>query len=219
MIDHHTFHDAYLKIGQYKSIHLGCVELEVAVYEDDPYSDVVDDPSQYIDGVRVSGEFNFDTSPIEWRDKHPIKPNVTGELTINSEGESTKFTILILEKTNEIDHSKFTDLEKRQLKRYFWSFYGIGKPAWDKIGLFPSDYTGKRATATPQKVFTCTDFRGFHALDVSSLIVAANHKQARETLIAELKRRGIYDSDVEFTLSEVNIYHPGAIILQDGEDS
>jgi hypothetical protein len=218
MIDHFTFDDAYLKIGQHKSLHMHRVELEVAVYEDDPYADAVDDPAQYIDGVRISGEFSFDTSPIHYQDKHPVKPNVTGELTLNSEGESSKFTILVLEKTNEIDHSTFTDLEKRQLRRYYWSFFGIGKPAWDKIGLFPTDYTGKKSTAQPQKVFTCTDFRGFHPLEVSSLIVAPNQKQARESLIAELKRRGLYDSDVEFTLSEVNIYHPGAIILHDGED-
>lgn len=219
MIDRHTFYDSYLKIGQYKSIALHQVELEVAVYDDDPYADTVEDPSQYIDGLRISGEFSFDRHPITSQDNHPIKPNVTGDLTLNYEGDTTKFTILILEKTNEIDHSQFTNLEKRQQRRYYWSFYGIGKPFSDKIGLFPTDYTGKRKShPAPQRVFTCTDFRGFHWSGVSSLIVAANQKQAKESLIAELKRRGLYEEDVQLTISEVNIRHPGAIILNDGEE-
>lgn len=217
MIDHHTFKECELKIGQHKFISCG-VELEVAVYEDDPYSDSVDDPAQYIDGVRVSGEFQFDRSPIVHSDKHPVRPNVTGDLLVKSEGETTKFTILIMEKTNEIDHSEFTDLEKRQVRRYYWSFFGIGKPGWDKIGLFPTDYTGKKTVQSPQRVFSCNDFRGYWPSGVSSVVVAANQKQARDILVAELKRRGIHDGEVEFSLSEVNIYHPGAIILNDGED-
>lgn len=207
MLQHLTL-DGDLKIGQYKTI--SCkVQLEVAVVEDDDWADDIPiDYSQFVDGVRVIGELSFDTSPIEWRDKHPVKKSVTGELVLSDGEETTKINILIVEKSGEVD------ILPRQIKRYFWQFFAVGKPAWDKLKIFPENYRGR----TMNRIYSCTDFRGYWPVGVASIIVATDKKEAKRLLDAKLKEAGIPpEGDGHYTLTEIDIQSKGAVILNDGK--
>lgn len=64
------------------------------------------------------------------------------------------------------------------------------------------------------KVFTCTDHEG-HWVDVASVVVAENEQQAFVLLKDELERQGLADDS--FTLKELDVNTPKAIVLCDGE--
>ena len=68
MINRYRFENGSLSIGQHKTITCR-VDLEVATLEDDEYAEHRDDPSQYVDGVRVTGELSFDQIK-EWLKKN-----------------------------------------------------------------------------------------------------------------------------------------------------
>lgn len=207
MLQHLTL-NGDLKIGQYKTIFCK-VQLEIAVVEDDDWADDIPiDYSQFVDGVRVIGELSFDTSPIEWRDKHPVKKSVTAELMLNDGDNTTKINILLIEQSGAVD------ILPRQIKRYFWQFFAIGKPAWDKIGIFPANYRGR----TMNRVYSCTDFRGYWPVGVSSVIVATDKKEAKRMLNAKLREAGIpMEGDGNYTLTEIDIQAKGVVILNDGK--
>jgi len=201
--------DGELKIGQYKTIYC-TVQLKIAVIEDDDWAkeQVAIDYSQFIDGVRVTGELSFDTSPIEWRDKHPVKKSTIGELLLSDGDETTKINILLLDKSGEVD------ILHKQIKRYFWQFFAIGKPAWDKIKIFPDNYRGK----TMNRIYSCTDFRGYWPVGVSSVIVASDKKEAKKMLDFSLREAGIpLEGDGDYTLNEIDIQKKSVVILNDGK--
>ena len=132
----HLFFDGELKFGQYKTIFCK-VELEIITIEDDDWAepDPDYDPKQYIDGVRVTGEFSFDTSPI-FEDKHPVVPNAMGELILKDGEDTTKMNILVVERNSVVQ------IKPKHINRYFWLFFAIGKPVWDKLRLYPENYRG-----------------------------------------------------------------------------
>lgn len=206
----HLVLDGDLKIGQYKTI--SCkVQLEIAVVEEEDEwaeDEIPVDYSQFVDGVRVVGELSFDTSPIEWRDKHPVKKSTTGTLLLRDGEETTKINILFIEQ------SGVTDILPRQIKRYFWQFFAIGKPAWDKIKIFPENYRGR----TMNRIYSCTDFRGYWPVGVASVIVATDKREAKRMLDAKLREAGIpIEGDGNYTLTEIDIQAKGVVILNDGK--
>ena len=196
-----------LKFGQYKTISCN-VQLEVDTHEDDEWAepDPKYNPANYIDGVRVTGEFSFDTSPLDSREKHPIKNNAIGELILRDGDESTKLNILVVERTASVD------IVPKKIKRYFWLFFVVGKPIWDKLGIFPTNWKG----VNMNKIYACTDFRGYWPVSVASVIVAADKREAKSLLDQKLREAGIHVEDCEYTLTEISIDKKGAVILNDG---
>jgi hypothetical protein len=199
-----------LKFGQHKCISCN-VELEVDTHEDDEWAepDPNYNPDNYIDGVRVTGEFSFDAGPIDaWRDKHPIKPNAIGELMLRDGDESSKLNILVVERTAVVD------IVPKKIKRYFWLFFVVGKPIWDSLGIFPENYRGVKMN----RVFACTDFRGYWPVGVASVIVAADKREAKTLLDQKLREAGIpIEGDGDYTLTEISTDKKGATILNNGD--
>lgn len=199
-----------LKFGQYKTISCN-VQLEVATVDDDEWAepDPNHNPADYVDGVRVTGEFSFDYSPLnDYREKHPVKPNAIGELVLRDGDESTKLNILVVERTAAVD------IIPKKIKRYFWLFFVIGKPKWDKLGIFPENYRG----VNMNRVYACTDFRGYWPVGVASVIVAADKREAKRLLDQKLREAGIpIEGDGDYTLTEISIEQKGAVILNKGD--
>lgn len=218
-----------LKIDQYKSI--SCkVDLEIDQLEHDEWadSDPNYDPDNYINDIRVIGELNFDTSPIAWNDKHPVKINAIGKLVVTRDDfplmenqeviiqsmidkkiftSSSHFNILITEKINEVD------IVPKKIRRYFWRFFIVGKPIIDLIQIFPNNYTGVKMN----KVFYCTNFRGYWPVGVSSVIVAKDKEDARSILTQQLIESSILIEDSnDFELKEINLNERKAVVLNDG---
>lgn len=210
MLQHYVL-DGSLKIGQHKAIDCK-VQLEVATLEDDEWAD--DQPAHnhddYIDGVRVTGELSFDTSPIQ--DKHPVQRNVVAELTVRHEGEQSRFNVLLLERTGTVDVGP--EPRRNSIKRYFWLFFALGKPLNDGLELFPDNYRGRNMN----RIFTCTDFRGYWPVGVASVIVAKSRTEAHRMLKQKLKEAGIpEEGDGKYTLTELSIEKPGVVILNNGD--
>lgn len=64
------------------------------------------------------------------------------------------------------------------------------------------------------KIFTCDDHSGYWPAGSASVVVAANAKQARELLVAELQRRKLPH---EFaTVRQLDTSAPKAVILYNG---
>lgn len=209
MIQHFNF-DGSLNIGKYKTISCA-VQLEVTTIVDDDWA--VDDGipidyTQFVDGVRVIGELSFDTSPIDFREKHPVKKSVVGELTLSDGDDTTKINILLIEQSGAVD------IIPRQIKRYFWQFFAIGKPVWDRLKIFPENYRGKNMN----RIYSCTDFRGYWPVGVASVIVAMDKKEAKQLLMRQLRDAGIpKEGDGNYTLTEIDIQNKGVVILNDGK--
>lgn len=197
-----------LKFGQHKGIFCA-VQLQIDIHEEDDWaeSDPNYNPANYIDGVRVVGEFSFDTSPIVWADKHPVKPNAIGELIVRDGEDSSKLNILITEKSGE------SDVVPKKIKRYFWQFFVIGKPSWDKLKIFPEKYRGIN---NMNRVYACTNFRGHWPVGVASVVVAIDKREARRLLTQKLQEAGISVED-KLDLSEIDLQNKGAVILNDGD--
>lgn len=65
------------------------------------------------------------------------------------------------------------------------------------------------------KVFTCNDHAGFWPVGSASVVVAENETEAREILRGALIGHGLKDEP--FTLKELDINRPHAVILNDGD--
>jgi hypothetical protein len=211
MLQHYVF-DGNLKIGPHKQIPVK-VQLEVATLEDDEWADdqPAHNPDEYIDGVRMTGELSFDTSPIT-DGKHPVQRNVVAELTVRHEGESSRFNILLLERTGVVDVGQ--QPRPQAVKRYFWLFFAIGKPMSDGLELFPQGYRGRNMN----RIYTCTDFRGYWPVGVASLIIAKDRTEAHRMLKQKLKEAGIpEEGDGKYTLEEVSIDKAGVFLLNKGD--
>ncbi len=72
----------------------------------------------------------------------------------------------------------------------------------------------QRRRAGVMRVFTCTDHAGVWPVGVASIVVAPDEQAAREILAAELARHMLKPEP--FTLTEVDLGTPSAIILRDG---
>lgn len=131
MIQNYLF-PGEIKIGQHKPVS-GNVQLEVATYKPDAFSPRKPEypEDQYTDGLRVMGELSFDSKPLQPADKHPIKTNAVGELIVRFEGDSTRFNVLVTEKTGE------SVVVPNRVRRYFWQFVMFGKCKFDGLELFP----------------------------------------------------------------------------------
>lgn len=66
------------------------------------------------------------------------------------------------------------------------------------------------------KVFTCNDFVGHYPIGTAAIIVAENKARAHRLLMVELASRGL-DKQQAFTVQEVSLTAPSAIILRDGD--
>lgn len=64
------------------------------------------------------------------------------------------------------------------------------------------------------KLFTCTDHDSIWPVGVASIVLAESEDNARELLTAELCERSL--GNKPFTLQEVAIDKPQAIVLKDG---
>lgn len=165
-------------------------------------------PNDFIDGLRVTGEFSFDSYPITGRENHPVKKNALGELSLTHEGDTSRFNVIVIERTGVVDIE-----ENKRVKRYFWLFFAVGKPMADGLELFPKGYKGRNV----YRIYCCTDFRGYWPVGVASVVVARNEAEGRQLLKQKLKEVGIpLEGDGEFNLKEVNTDNPGVFILNDG---
>lgn len=98
-----------LSIGQHKSISVTAT-LKVEVIEDDEFGESVSyNPIEYVNGVKIEGELFFDTSPLQqtyYEDgrwvKHPVQKNAQAVLSLSFENESSKFNILLTDKSGEV---------------------------------------------------------------------------------------------------------------------
>ena len=200
-----------LKFGKHKTISCA-IQLEVDVHEDDDWGkpDPTYNPANYVDGVRVTGELSFDAGPIDSLDKHPVRPNALGELILRDVfpgDDSTKLNILVVEKTGCVD------IIPKKVKRYFWLFFAVGKPIWDKLDIFPNNYRG----VTMNRIFACTNFRGYWPVSVASVIVASDKAEAKQLLHRKLKEAKVnIENEDDWNLSEIDIQSKGAVILNDG---
>lgn len=66
-----------------------------------------------------------------------------------------------------------------------------------------------------KKVFYSKDFKGVHPVGVCAIVVANDEEEARTLLKAELKAKGLPES--EFTLQRVSRAEVGAIIINNGD--
>lgn len=196
-----------LKFGHYKSIDCN-VHLKIETYEEDDWAEP--DPNykadDYLDGMRVTGELYFDTSPIT-DPKHPVRVNAVGEISVRDEGTSSVLNVILVEKTGVVD------IVPQKIKRYFWHFLVVGKPKIDSLEIFPKDYLG----INMNKLYSCIDFRGYWPVQVASVVVAADKREARVLLDEKLKLAGIPIEDIDYTLTEINIRQKGATILNNGD--
>jgi hypothetical protein len=65
------------------------------------------------------------------------------------------------------------------------------------------------------KAWLCTDHDSYSPLGAASVVVAASVEAARPLLIEALRQQGIKDSDA-FTLRELDLSQPQAVVLIDG---
>jgi hypothetical protein len=208
MIERFHYPKCRLNIGQHKTID-SSIHLEVRTRVEDEYGvpDPNDNPEHYTDGVRATGELSFDSWPLGWNDS-PVKVNSVGQLTILDGSESTKLNVLFIQKNSE------QTIIKDKQKRYFWLFYVLGRPIYDRIEIFPERFRGKLVN----KVYTCTDFRGIWPIGVSSVVVAIDKVTAKRMLLDALKRAGIEQPEMnDLTLQELDLSKPGAFVLNTGD--
>ena len=190
------------KFGQHKVVYCNvCLVVESDIAENDLYAEV----RQYSNIFKVTGQFSYECSPT---DSHPCEANTVGELTlIDNEDSSitTKFNILIVGKNTSME------IVPKKIRKYFWNFYVIGKPVWDKLEISPNQ--GYQMN----KVFTCLNFRGYYEVPVASIIVASTIQEARKMLIERLKESKIpLEEEHFYELQEIDLSQKSVDLLVDG---
>jgi hypothetical protein len=202
MIEFYTFDECELNVGARKTEKVK-VSVEIKTWEDDEYAEQ-EDQEQYTDGVRLQGELIIDV----YFGNNYLRPGTAGSLKVCKDGESSKFNIVLMDM---LDVKTIVPMKQ---KRYFWLFYGIGKPMYDELELFPYQYK-----APELKVFTITDFRGHSPVSVAALVVAKDRKEGRRLMDERLKKAGLADrQEFAYTLKELDLTQPQATILVDGSD-
>jgi hypothetical protein len=198
-IKRQTFPQGRLNIGKHKTIEVN-VDLKLTWTKFDPCVPNSEDKAE------AEGELSFESYPLSGSD-HPAKKHATGTLTICGSDKSSKFNIMLMEKSCE------KTVIPQHLKKYFWLFCVIGKPIYDRLEIYP-EWTQRIMT----KAYYCTNFRGLWPVGVSSLVVGVhNMEQAKSILIDELKRKGISQPEIyDLTLEEIDLTRPQAMILNDG---
>lgn len=208
MIERHKFEKCWLNVGKHKTIDASvCLEVHTRIVDEYAAPDPNDRPEDYIDGVRVRGELSFDSWPIQGYN-HPVQKNVPAVLTLRDGEDTTKVNILLAEKNSE------QVVVKDKIKRYFWLFYVVGRPVYDKLELFPKHC---RKGNTLNRVFTCTDFRGLWPVGVSSVTIARDSHHAKTLLIEALKKAGINQPEMhDLTMQELDLNQTQAVVLNAG---
>lgn len=210
MIERFKFEKCWLNVGRHKTID-SSVTLEIHTRVVDEYAapNPNERPEDYIDGVRVRGEFAFECWPIQGLN-HPVKKSTPAVLTLRDENgsESTKLNILIVEKNCE------QEIVKGKVKKYFWLFYVIGRPIYDQLELFPK---WGRSNVAVNRVFYCIDFRGLWPVGVSSVVVARDQHHGKTMLLEALKTAGIDQPEMnDLTLKELDLNQSQAVVLNTG---
>jgi hypothetical protein len=67
------------------------------------------------------------------------------------------------------------------------------------------------------RLWTCTDHDTHWPVGGASIVVAENENMARSLLIEALAARGIKQPEGDFTLTEVPLQEPKAVVLNDGD--
>ena len=196
----HYYDKCYLKIGQHSTINC-TVSIDVKDNSYDEFNKESYDPNA--EEIEVTGEFSFEAFPITDL-RHPVKRNTEAFLTLRVDDDfATRIRIKILDRTNTIDVSK------GHVKKYCWSFCGIGLPFYDGMGLFPTWFKQNM-----NKTFYSIDFKG--TWPVAAIVVARDIFMAKKILIEKLKSAKLYRPESEnLTMVEVDSTDQ-AIILQDG---
>ena len=65
------------------------------------------------------------------------------------------------------------------------------------------------------KLWTCTDHDSVYPIGVASIVLAEDKEQARRLLARRLRANGL-NPDKGFTLTEIHMDQPRAIVLRDG---
>lgn len=187
--------------------HYSCsVRMTIDTVVEDEWSDEKIDLSGYIDGTKITGELSFESPHLDGINHLIIKPG-KAELTLRDGDDTTKTIIYLIENT------KTEQVIPLRLRRYYWLFYAVDKPFWDKLEIFPKKYRG----INMNKIYTCTNFRGFQSTQVSSIIIAESKQEAKNLLIDSLNKAKIFIEDENyFEFEEIDIFTKGAIILNDG---
>lgn len=201
-IERFHYEKSSLSIGLYKSIPTD-VYLQIKTRNNDEYSDEIENPNDFIDGIQAVGQLSFET----YLGCNRLKQDTLGSLTLYEDGRSTNINVILIEKNNEVV------LEER-IKRYFWMFFVIGKPAYDGLEIFPKWYR----SGVVNKVFTCVDFKGIWPIGVASVVVAENKKEAKRLLLNALLEAKIDQPEVkDLTLQELDLTTSHAVILNNGD--
>jgi hypothetical protein len=66
------------------------------------------------------------------------------------------------------------------------------------------------------RVYVCTDHQTHYPVGGASVVVAEDEEQARALLYAELRTHGLR-KDEPFTLQEVSLDRPHAVVLNNGD--
>ena len=204
MIQQFAFEKSDLKIGQYKTINPEMVNLEIETYEDDEFRKEKDN-KEYMDGIRIQGELIID---IPFGNKF-LRQGMSGILQVIEDGESSSFNILLVEETG------MEVIVPNKIRRYFWHFYGIGKPIRDGLELLPENVSDPKK----MKIFHVTDFEGHYpGAGVSAIIVAHDRTEARKLLDIQLDEMDLGPKNrlSHFTVVEFDVSRPHCLILQDG---
>lgn len=180
------------------------VKLEIDVIND--WSKQID-LTRYIDGVRITGILSFESPPLDGIRNKFVTPGKV-EIILQDGDDTTKMSIYLIE------NFLTENVIPQKLKKYYWYFYAVDKPVWDKLEIFPKRYRGKNMS----RIYTCTNFRGYWPTQVSAVVVADSMEEAREILADKMRSEGITVEDKNyFEFQEVDILCKSAIILNDGK--
>ncbi len=67
------------------------------------------------------------------------------------------------------------------------------------------------------KVWVCTDHKTHWPVGGASVVVAASENEARALLIEALREHGLSQPKGDFTLKEIDLSKPAAVVLNDGD--
>jgi hypothetical protein len=180
-------------------------ELEIAKYKTIDVKVKLEIESKEKKVLKASGELFFDHTPIQWNDKHPVKASTTGVLTLIQEGITSRFNILILDKVSE------KDILPKQIKRYFWTFFVVGKPYFDRLELFPTNFGQINSM---NKTFLCIDLPS--ALGNTGIVIASTEEQANSLTVKYVRDYGL-DPQSTYSFVEIDSRQPAVYPVQDME--
>ncbi len=200
MITLHTFKNAHFQVGIQKTEHVDVTFEVLTPNDDDEFAISMDDG---IHEAQLRGEMEVDV----YFDDVKYKSGTVGTLSLSAD-QSSKFHIVLFDR---IDSKTITP---QKHKKHVWLFQAVGRPIYDRLGLFPEVFR-----MAILKVYTVTDFQGHSFLPVASVVVAKNQEEARQLMDEKLLAANLMSKqEFEYTLEEVNVTQPSATILVDGSE-